>query len=187
MVHDKLDPETSRDWELYRQTECPTIKKITDFLQIRARAWSNANQTDKKDDKENRKRSYDSNDNNQNNKRQKVNVSSNNTNSKNTQIKGKITQTCKMCTGEHPIYLCSKFKELNVNKRKGKVQEFNLCYNCLSSKHQVRDCKARLCQSCQQKHNSLLCNNNPKNKTINSAQTKQIKPNEKETPNQKKE
>lgn len=54
-IHEKLDAETSRDWEIQRKSETPTFNDIIKFLRVRGRALSSAQADERKED-ENRKR-----------------------------------------------------------------------------------------------------------------------------------
>ncbi|XP_036336161.1 uncharacterized protein LOC118746416 [Rhagoletis pomonella] len=41
MLHERLDPDTSKQWELQRETETPTVKQMLDFLDRQAAALVN--------------------------------------------------------------------------------------------------------------------------------------------------
>lgn len=169
IVHDKLDPETSKDWELNRKSENPTVDEITDFLRLRARALFNSQCNDKKDCKEQRKRpSYDKELNHQN-KRAKSSYQS----SANDKEKKTDSGQCKFCTEKHWLNQCKQFRKLKLNERKSTVRELKVCFNCFSSSHQVKDCTWRACSHCQKMHHVLLCDQNPYNKSVNAVQTKQ--------------
>ena len=45
-----------------------------------------------------------------------------------------------MCNGDHNIYKCSKFKELNVEARIKIAHEKGLCFNCLKVGHRASLC-----------------------------------------------
>lgn len=166
-VHDKLDSETSKDWELQRASESPTVKDITDFLLARGRAWTNAQFMERKDSNDNRKRSFNGKEHKFEHKRNKPNTSNSVERKDSTN-----DNRCKICSERHYVHQCPKFKKLNLSERKNKVKTLNLCYNCLSPFHQVRDCKLKACGRCNNKHNHLLCHDNPINKIVNSAQIK---------------
>lgn len=175
IVHDKLDPETSKDWELARKSENPKVKEITEFLQLRARALMYSQIGEKKSFQENRKRLYSGNEQQYKNKRAKIdeqNVSKQNDSSSKTLPSVK----CSICPDSHFNTQCPKLKSMKYKERKQKISESNLCYNCLSPKHQVRDCPHGPCNRCKTKHNSLLCPENPYNKVANAVQIKR-KPN----------
>lgn len=181
VVHDKLDPETSKDWELARKSETPTIKELTDFLQLRARALMYSQISEKKPQHENKKRAFNGKEHHYENKRAK-NGSPNATQSNNESNKKSTNDKCTVCKEEHYVTQCTKFKRMPLRDRKIKVRELKLCYNCLSQHHQVRDCKAGECHRCKVKHNSLLCNENPYNKISNAAQ---VNKKNKQPPNKK--
>lgn len=179
IVHDKLDAETSKDWELSRKSETPTITELTEFLQSRERALINAQISEKKGLPDGKKRSFSGKEHHYHeNKRMKQ--SSSDTNNHNDNASKKPTdKKCKMCDEIHFANQCKKFRGLPLKDRKSKVRELNLCYNCLSPFHLVRDCTASPCNRCKTKHHHLLCNENPLNKTVNTAQVKDKKKNKK--------
>lgn len=63
---------------------------------------------------------------------------------------------CPICKGHHSIYYCIKFKSLPIEKRIERVNQLNLCKNCLRQGHNEQRCKLGPCRICSQKHNSLL-------------------------------
>ena len=49
---------------------------------------------------------------------------------------------CVLCSNEkHPLYVCPKFKPLSYDQRVAVLKNNNLCMNCLSSGHFVKQCK----------------------------------------------
>ena len=67
------------------------------------------------------------------------------------------TLRCHCCqVPDHKIYTCPKFKNLSLKQKKEFVTQNGLCFNCLGSKHQVKDCTSQLCSLCGKKHHSLL-------------------------------
>ncbi|XP_036346464.1 uncharacterized protein LOC118755748 [Rhagoletis pomonella] len=67
-----------------------------------------------------------------------------------------VMQACPVCSSNHPLYNCSKFKELNVEARRKVVQQGNMCFNCLQANQQAVNCKRSFCRKCNGKHNTLL-------------------------------
>lgn len=107
IVHDRLDPATSRDWELHRQSENPTIDEITDFIRIRARALFNA-QGDRRENNEQRKRT--SNDRERNNSNKRARYASPNNNS--APQKKQENKKCNFCKEGHWMSQCKVFQAL---------------------------------------------------------------------------
>lgn len=68
--------------------------------------------------------------------------------------------SCEMCKGNHFLYHCEKFLELEVNARIERVKRLRLCLNCLRKNHIYSECLSRPCRSCGIKHNTLLCKSN---------------------------
>ncbi|XP_025407382.1 uncharacterized protein LOC112681329 [Sipha flava] len=64
---------------------------------------------------------------------------------------------CVCCSDVHKLFMCTKFKEMPVNKRVTLVRETRLCFNCFSSFHMADKCKSKYsCLKCNRKHNTLL-------------------------------
>lgn len=71
--------------------------------------------------------------------------------------------SCAVCSQQHKIFNCHKFRAMDVHKRSDVVRSKRLCRNCLKSGHNLIECRSlKLCKICNQKHNSLLhfTNNN---------------------------
>jgi len=71
---------------------------------------------------------------------------------------------CAYCKGEHQIYQCKAFQSLSVAERKNQIKLKGLCLNCLRLNHMAKDCVASNCKICGKRHNSLLHNDEDKNK-----------------------
>lgn len=62
---------------------------------------------------------------------------------------------CAFCGAEHSANSCNQVP--SVEERRKIVLQKHLCYNCLSSKHQKKDCRSKVvCKTCQMKHHSSL-------------------------------
>ncbi|XP_011858530.1 PREDICTED: uncharacterized protein LOC105556071 [Vollenhovia emeryi] len=87
-----------------------------------------------------------------------------------------INAKCTYCQGEHNIYACKDFKGLSVNERVKHTKSKGLCLNCLRGKHLAKDCYAGPCKICSKRHNSLLHNDNQKERSeVNSKVTDENK------------
>lgn len=64
---------------------------------------------------------------------------------------------CILCqtNGNHPLYLCPKFKNLSINDRLTVVKEHRLCFKCLSPSCRASKCRFRSC-FCNKNHHQLL-------------------------------
>lgn len=189
LIHSKMDPETSRDWELKRPSEKPTFNEIISFLQARGRALSNVKWSENKNEDNRKRHATDHSNGHQNdNKRQKKEFSQTNKADKSVK-KSSNGEPCKLCNdGSHYIQFCKKFGEMNTKSRQNVARERNLCWNCLNPAHQVRDCKARNCKNCDGKHHTMLCKKAQNAAAVNTANvTKKGKKNEKKKePNKEK-
>jgi len=63
--------------------------------------------------------------------------------------------TCVMCSQQHRLDYCSRFKAMKLQDRYDFVKRKRLCFNCFFA-HSVRDCRLPPCQHCQRRHDSLL-------------------------------
>lgn len=181
-VQGKLDEKTSVAWDLQRQSDNPTLAEFTRFLDRRAKALSNAHcteMTSKVQNSNERKRPFNSggfstgnrygNGNGKSYQSDSKRFKSNHHHSHHNTVKVEKPK-CACCPEDHVTRKCPKFLQLNLTKRKDKARAANLCFNCLSPSHNVRDCKAGNCTRCDKKHNSLLCSENPNNRQLNVSQ-----------------
>ncbi|KAK3726367.1 hypothetical protein QZH41_006069 [Actinostola sp. cb2023] len=67
---------------------------------------------------------------------------------------------CRVCSKEHSIEHCDKFKNMNLNQRATFGKENNLCFLCFNSTdHQARNCpRKQLCDvgDCNKRHHPLI-------------------------------
>lgn len=165
-LHERLDAETSKAWQLERQSERPTTKEMLEFLDRQAKA----NVLSHHQSNDNRKRASTSRDGGSAPKQSKPNVPS----ASNSGTKANV-RSCKVCNGNHPVHQCTTFRKMNFSERKKCAKEKELCFNCLSPSHTSRDCQSSSCRRCPgKKHNSLLCNENPLNRSVNQVSVKQV-------------
>ncbi|XP_066920798.1 uncharacterized protein [Clytia hemisphaerica] len=67
------------------------------------------------------------------------------------------TPVCYVCNEPHKLWRCERFKQKSIAERRGEARKLNLCYNCLSKGHSIKDCKCQTrCKECQRKHHTLL-------------------------------
>ena len=54
---------------------------------------------------------------------------------------------CPICAAPHFVYKCPHYASASLNKKFQKVEDFKLCYNCLSNSHLKTDCASKMrCQ-----------------------------------------
>ncbi|XP_070144670.1 uncharacterized protein [Drosophila kikkawai] len=70
---------------------------------------------------------------------------------------------CDLCLREnHPIRLCPRFLEMDVDGRSDYIRRKQFCLNCFARGHQQRDCiSAHSCLTCRSRHHTLLHRDNP--------------------------
>ena len=68
------------------------------------------------------------------------------------------TLVCYLCSQDHRIMGCVKFKQKTVIERKNFVKEQKLSFNFLSKAHMLKECQEFRCRidGCRQKHHTLL-------------------------------
>lgn len=74
---------------------------------------------------------------------------------------------CKLCPNvDHAMRVCPKFLEMTVQERWSIARRYSLCLNCLATSHLCKDCKSTFsCNKCQNRHHSLLHQDNTKSKS----------------------
>ncbi|XP_017470374.1 PREDICTED: uncharacterized protein LOC108362054 [Rhagoletis zephyria] len=76
---------------------------------------------------------------------------------------------CAHCNGDHKIYTCPQFSQLDSKGRLSAVNGLGACVNCLSKGHVLSKCRsASSCRICQHRHHTLLHANFP-NQTATPA------------------
>lgn len=151
----KLDGATGRTWEEHRSTiaASPTIEEFYNFLRNRADVLETLQYSKNDAATKTEKRSYS-----KDNKQTKSFVSSSNT-------KGK---GCVICSQDHLLYKCDKFKDMSLDARYSEVSKHKLCHNCLRPGHYSAHCKHNPCKICNKKHNLLLHKSQSNNDKTNS-------------------
>lgn len=148
LVSTKLDAFVGREWEkhILNYSRRPTLKDMMDFL-TKQRKY-----LERSMDQVNAIKSNPG------------NFSTSKVNKQGQQSRGTISATyvstdtpvCPMCEASHYLYNCDEFMKLSVKDRISKVQQNQLCFNCLRGKHRNKDCGLGPCKKCPLKHNTLL-------------------------------
>lgn len=64
---------------------------------------------------------------------------------------------CFLCkANSHNLYKCYKFLGFSIERRIEFLRTNHICFNCLSSKHNISQCKASHCRVCNKNHHSLI-------------------------------
>lgn len=66
-----------------------------------------------------------------------------------------------VCAQEHQLNYCNEFLNKSLSDKKDIVFKNHLCYNCLRSQHQVKQCPSAGCTKCGKKHHSILHQETP--------------------------
>ena len=65
--------------------------------------------------------------------------------------------SCWVCQMPHKIWQCDQFQKKSIPDRRKLIKEKRCCYNCLSPKHSVKECKSKVsCRHCKKRHHSSL-------------------------------
>lgn len=135
----KFSINLRKDWEktLSKTTEYPTYDDLISFLNDQINILENLDWHKEVDRSEQATK-----------KRPK--------NTLNTVVKS-TKGKCPHCDQDHSIYKCAAFQKLTPFER-GKVRkEKQLCVNCLSRAHMLRDCESKMkCRVCHKPHHTLL-------------------------------
>lgn len=162
LLHDKLQNETGRQWDLNRSSETPTAKEMLDFLDRQAAALANFTATRPRDPLTITIRNEHARPKESGKKYEQPSTSSG-------AIKKKFP--CEACQGDHPLYLCPDFLALSLNGRWDFVNKRRLCPNCFKIGHDKSNCYSVKCsmRECAHDpaHNSKLCpNKRPSNQAM---------------------
>ncbi|KAB0801578.1 hypothetical protein PPYR_03764 [Photinus pyralis] len=145
MLLKRLDQETKLRFELkHRSSVVPTYDLLVKFLSEHCLAYDNLEGEEK-------------NSNFQNVSMPKVKDISQRTRSLVTNTKSP-SSACILCNQGHSLYTCQVFLAKSPVERHAFCKSRHLCFNCLSSAHDLRSCRsAQCCRYCSSKtHHSLL-------------------------------
>lgn len=155
LLHEKLDPETSRQWELSRQSEQPEISDMLSFIDKQASAmpssWSNE-----------RSRNISV---TVHNDRGQRDIRARDISADSVRATGKSTGAnnkkiiCEACDAEHHIFDCKDvFLKLSLGQKIEFLNRRRLCLNCTKRGHKAENCFSVRCGRCNgAPHNSIIC------------------------------
>lgn len=82
------------------------------------------------------------------------------------------SRLCSVCSGQHLIQCCDEFRNMTVSERRGMIAAKKLCFVCMSAGHHAVVCRSnQSCQTCKQRHNTMLHFSNFKQQQTNSEQS----------------
>lgn len=168
-LHERLDHETAREWEKYRERDgMPTAKDILTFLDQEASASANDS-----NDRQPLRITVDTGNRSRSNDRAASNIGTVSnmgtaSNIGSASYTGTVPKkiACEACPQGsqqyHPLFYCPSFQSLNLNARKDFINRRRICPNCFRKGHGTGSCNdPRRCTfpQCQGNpmHNSLIC------------------------------
>ncbi|XP_011883829.1 PREDICTED: uncharacterized protein LOC105570979, partial [Vollenhovia emeryi] len=142
IIETKLPKNTLEKWEAtLERDEYPKLEQIYEFL-YKTAVCASKRERSKSADVDRHKDEYGA------KKRQRTSL--------NQAFFLNTSRNCIACKiKQHPLYLCTRFKQLIVPKRIELVRSAKVCYNCLRS-HRDSPCKFSSCTICHKRHNTLL-------------------------------
>ncbi|XP_066599916.1 uncharacterized protein [Prorops nasuta] len=171
IICERLDPVSRKAWETYLSTRGmhaendaiavtsrkrpPTFKEMIDFLEgtIQALLSVEADQTQEKIPPQAKQFNANKSKNTVkvHHASVKPKLKGHSSNSSNTNL-----FKCPLCSQEHYIGKCDRFKALQSNEWHSEIRRLSLCFNCLG-RHQARNCQSkRSCKRCQGSHHTML-------------------------------
>ncbi len=65
---------------------------------------------------------------------------------------------CSACKGDcHSLYYCTAFMAMSLDDKQNHVRKHNVCSNCLTYGHRVKDCRSLgRCKKCHRNHHTIL-------------------------------
>lgn len=163
-LHERLDPETARQWELQRVSDEPTAKQMLEFIEKQANALKNSSS------------GRTSNINAKVSGNRRTGQTSDIGDKENAQGRSSETNRkafgCSICrANNHQIWECPKYNSLSFRARREFVDRSPICPNCLKYGHKENDCFQQPCVRCPGRpyHNILLCPSKEVNKQTASA------------------
>ena len=79
---------------------------------------------------------------------------------------------CALCSKDHKLFMCSKFRDKSLSERIAYVNDNKLCYICLARTHMTNDCKSTYrctASECMARHSKFLHVDRPNGSNINSV------------------
>lgn len=181
MLHERLDSETGRLWELQRESDTPTAAEMLAFLdkqaaaiagqsnahrdrsQESARAENSRAEGSRAESNRNEKGKVDKSRYNRLESERRVQQRDDSSSSSrrpavSNHRSGRVHE-CPACRSTHQLFDCPEFISLDLPSRKALVTAQRLCPNCFKRGHGVDDCFLPKCPRCPNNppHNSLLC------------------------------
>lgn len=76
---------------------------------------------------------------------------------RNTSVRARAPIPCRVCTQPHPLYKCTIFRRMPLERRLRAVAYHRYCYNCLRPDHVSKNCPVpQNCRYCNNRHHSVL-------------------------------
>lgn len=145
MVCSRLDPSTLKQWETHHQsTDVPKYEDLMRFLRTHLTVLQSLTPLKSRSNDPPKPEPFRS-------QKPKINTVHTITTTNSS------SSSCPFCSKpSHSPFKCELFQKLSVAQRFEQVKKKNLCINCFSSSHLLRNCSSGACRVCSQKHHTML-------------------------------
>lgn len=80
---------------------------------------------------------------------------------------------CPLCSSNHILARCKKFKSFAINDRIAQVKRLKACFNCLRTGYGTKECNSGSYRQCKEKHHTLIYVAKKPNKTLRTGETEE--------------
>lgn len=139
----KVDLATKRLFELeFSDDDIPTFEDLKQFLTRHCKALETTQMTSQMEHPV---------------KKQTSSTRENSVKTKSAFVTTANKSACYVCKQSHPVTKCDEFLKRSPDERNDYVKRNQLCFNCLSDTHALRDCTSEhTCRVCSKRHHTLI-------------------------------
>ena len=80
-----------------------------------------------------------------------------------------IIGKCALCSGNHELESCNNYTSLPLYQKWERLKQLRICFICLRTGHQRRECGGSMCQVCSGPHHTSLHSYRTQEKAVNST------------------
>lgn len=163
LLQERLDVNTSLEWERQRPNEDPTLAHMYEFLERQANIMLTSSHADRHDRNFVRPARRVYNDDIQMNPKREIHHGHDEKRRRSEvarpQVPAKYYNRCPNCQGNHPLHSCRQWQSLVFKERDNFVKSRKLCESCFKWGHTAEECFDQPCRLCPgaKKHSTWLC------------------------------